>query len=99
MAGENTQSVNYGTKFKSVVSNGYNKTKRFVKEKYDVVKVKAKEYGSKVNKAYNVGYFSGVKDYPSLPKTFGAQTSATYGYSRGLKDSHRNQKYQNKVKK
>ncbi len=62
------------------------------------VKTKAKAYGGKVKTAYNVGYYSGVNDYPTIPKTFGAHSSATYGYSRGLKDTHKDFKYQQKLK-
>lgn len=61
-------------------------------------KKNTKEYGDKVHNAYNVGYSSGVNDYKKLPKTFGAQTSATVGYSKGLKDTSKNEKYNNKLK-
>ena len=63
------------------------------------VKTKTKGYLNNVNTAYNVGYYSGVSDYPNIPKKFGARSSATYGYSNALKDSHRNYKYQQKLKK
>ena len=62
------------------------------------VKNKTKGYGGKVKTAYNVGYYSGVNDYPTIPKTFGSHSSATYGYSKGLKDTHKNYKYQQKLK-
>ena len=95
MAKINTYSEGFGKKFKTAVSNASTKAKEYGKK----VKDKAKEYGGKVNTAYNVGYYSGVNDYPKLPNnTFGAQTSATYGYSKGLKDSSKNQRYQNKIK-
>ena len=78
----------YGSNIKTSVKNTYSRAKSSVKE-----------YSGKVNSAYNVGYLSGVDDYSLIPKTFGAQSSATYGYSRGLKDTHKNYKYQNKLKK
>jgi hypothetical protein len=63
------------------------------------VKTKTKDYFSNVNTAYNVGYYSGVNDYKKIPKKSGARSSATYGYSKALKDSHRDYKFQKKLKK
>ena len=98
MSRGNSRLAGAGNRFRTAVSNTYNKTKTYVSNTYSSAKTKAKEYKGHMNVAYNVGYKSGVNDYPSIPKVVGARTSATTGYSRALKDARRNEKFQNKTK-
>ena len=69
-----------------------------VKNAYNSVKDSVKSYGKGIKGAYNVGYYSGVKDYSNIPKTFGARSSASFGYKSGLDEAHRNYKYSKKNK-
>lgn len=84
--------------FKTSVKSTYNNVKQKAKNTYDKTKKKVGEYAGVMHSAYDVGYFSGVNDYAKLPKTVGSHTSATAGYNKGLKDTHKAQKYNEKLK-
>ena len=92
------KSSNYRSSFRSTVRDISDSVKGYVSDKYNAVKSTVKGYTSKVNDAYNVGYYSGIKDYQRIPRTFGSRTSAITGYGIGLRDSHRNMKYKKKNK-
>lgn len=48
-----------------------------------------KERKRKLKRAKAVGYRSGDRDYPYLPKTKGAGKKATKGYSNAIKDNQK----------
>lgn len=84
----------FGTKVKTSVSN----TKRKVSVYVSDTKRKATAYKSELEKAYNQGYRAGWDAHENLPNVKGARTAAKCGYSHGMRDHKRDDKYRNRIK-
>ncbi len=88
-ASENTKANgNAWDKTKTIAKNGWNKTK----QAYSNTKKDWKE-------AYSVGYSQAWKDYEKISTRFGSRISAALGYAKGLRNRHKCEKYQKKVKR
>ena len=57
------------------------------------VKTYGKSYKSDIAKAYNIGYARGWDDAYNVPKRLGAKVVSAYGYSKGIRDRRRADKY------
>ena len=79
--------------FKESMKETGNKAKAYAKKQTDKVKQYGKKYKSDLQKAYEIGYGKGWDDSYDIPKRFGAQTAAAYGYKKGVSNRRKSDKY------
>lgn len=79
--------------FKESMKETGQKAKSYAKKQTDKVKNSAKRYGTDVRTAYDIGYTQGWNAADVIPKRFGANTAAAYGYKKGLTNRRRSDKY------
>ena len=81
--------------FKESVKETGKKAKSYAKKQTDKVKNSAKRYGTDIRTAYDIGYTQGWNAADVIPKRFGANTAAAYGYKKGIRNRRRSDKYNN----
>ena len=74
------------------------KTKKPLKERSGVFKVKVKDYKAALNEAVNVGYRLGWEAHSKLPDVRGARMASRYGFAKGLREHKRVDKYNARAK-
>lgn len=74
------------------------KTKKPLKERSGVFKVKVKDYKAALNEAVNVGYHLGWEAHSKLPDVRGARMASRYGFAKGLREHKRVDKYNARAK-
>ena len=65
------------------------------KKKTSKVKESINSYKDDIARAYAIGYGRGWDDAYTIPKRFGAKTSASIGYGKGVKNRRKTDNYVN----
>ncbi len=69
--------------------SGYSGTTSYSGQK----KRSGSKYKNDIRTAYDMGYAKGWDDAYDIPKRFGSQSAAAYGYKKGMRNHHRTDKY------
>ena len=63
------------------------------KENYNKAKTGISNWNSAIKKAYSVGYAAGYNANSKIPNKFGTRNVAVQGFSKGLQNARRTDKY------
>ena len=81
------------TGFKESVKNTGTKVKNYANNKYQSAKNSVNRYKTDIRTAYDIGYSRGWDDAYDIPKRTGARHAAALGYSKGVRNHRKADKY------